>query len=430
MSTLDLRVKSLPDYTTRSTCRVCGSSQLISRLSLGEQYVSDFLEPECHEIGNENGDLVKCPIELVQCQHCSLVQLRHTARQDFLYTRHYWYKSGTTETMKLALKNVVDAACRAVKLQFNDIVLDIGSNDGTLLRQYESNRIRRVGVEPATNLALEGCKGLDYFINDFWSYQKYCEYLSKPAKIITAIGMFYDLENPNQFIADVASALAIDGVFIAQLMCLGNMLNTNDIGNLTHEHLEYYSLESLEYLLGQHKLEIYDVETNSVNGESYRFFIRHVGSEVKSDSPKAAARRIHDIRLQEARYNNSQYWQTFQAAVEENKRKVVAFIEKVVSEGKQVWVYGASTKGNVILQYYGLDNRLITGAADKSEEKWGKVAVGSNIAIYSSEWARQFADYFLVLPYAFFNEFHKNETEWLAKGGKFVVPLPEMRVVG
>ena len=409
-------------FTTRTTCRICASSLLKHVLSLGHHFVNNFVPPGQAYVGEA------CPIELVECQYCSLVQNPHTAPQELLYSGHYWYKSGTTDTMRKALADVVKAATSQVDLHTGDVVLDIGSNDGTLLRHY-CPALFRVGVEPATNMRGVGSGGIDLFINSFWTAENYFSAMENTvralipkAKVITAIGMFYDLEDPNQFIADIAKALHRDGVFIAQLMCLQNMLNVGDIGNLAHEHLEFYTLRSLEYMLNAHGLELYDIETNTVNGESYRLFIQHrMGS--RQTSYRVAEARNAENRISDRLYD---FWK----AVEANKRKVVDFIRDAKRLGKKIWVYGASTKGNTILQYYQLGPWDIVGAAERDPDKWGKVMIGSNVPIYSEEVARNAkCDYFLVLPFAFINEFVQREQAFITRGGKFIVPLPEMRII-
>lgn len=407
-------------FITRTTCRVCGSSDLTPLFSLGEQYVSNFLEPG-------EGPGIKVPIELELCNYCTLVQAKHTAPQDFLYSKHYWYRSGVTETMRVALRDVTKDIEALVDLKPDDAVLDIGSNDGTLLRSYSADVIK-VGVEPADNLQEEGSRGVNHLIHDFWSFKAYREVMDKPAKVITALGMFYDLEDPNQFIGDVKKTLDPDGIFVAQLMCLRNMLNINDVGNLAHEHLLYYSLQSLRYLFGRHGLEIIDIQCNKVNGESYRIYARHYGSPVVPFSGSDS--RLLQYRALEQYLDTPEYYQDFFKRIEDNKRKVVRFVIDAVELGKKVWVYGASTKGNVILQWYGLNSKLIEGAADRSPEKWGKVTVGTNIPIYSNEEARkQKPDYFLVMPYAFLSEFMELERDWHDNGGRFIVPLPTFGVV-
>jgi NDP-4-keto-2,6-dideoxyhexose 3-C-methyltransferase len=423
-----------PSYTTRTTCRACGSSDLAQLFSLGDQYVSDFVPKARVHSGN------RVPIDVDLCRGCSLVQARHTAPQDFLYSRHYWYRSGVTDTMRRALADVVDAAMsRVSSINPGDIVLDIGSNDGTLLRQYPRELFAvTVGVEPATNLADEGRRGITHLINDFWSYEAWARAMDVPAtlqrgptrvaaKIVTACGMFYDLEDPNQFIADVAKVLHPDGVFVAQLMCLKQTLERRDVGNFAHEHLEFYSLASLDILFARHGLGIVDIEENDVNGGSYRIFARHAGRE----QPSARASTLYAAE-QMMGLNRPTTYEAFDSRMQMMRDQVHTFISSERARGKLVYAYGASTKGNVILQYCGIDDRLVPYAADRSPEKWGKFTAGTGIEIVSEAAARAMCpDYFLVLPYAFLPEFLEREKdqEWRRRGGKFIVPLPEFKVV-
>lgn len=417
-----IEVRRGQNYTTRYTCRVCGSQDLTPLFSLGEQYVNDFVDPGKERQGQP------VPIELELCGHCALVQLKHTAPQEILYARHYWYRSGVTDTMSNALGDITKDAEDLISLRPGDVVLDIGSNDGTLLRSYTAQGVVRVGVEPANNLAKEGAEGVEHFIHDFWGYPSYFDKVKKKARVITAIGMFYDLEDPNQFIQDVALALDDDGVFIAQLMCLKNMLNLGDVGNLVHEHLEFYSFNSLQYLFGKHGMEIVDVITNRVNGESYRLYVKKISKNI--DPRGGSLKRLMNVIESEEGLDTRKPYDEFFARVEHNKRLTQEFIKQEINLGRKVWVYGASTKGNVVLQYYGLDSRLIDGAAERSPEKWGKVTIGTGIPIYSEEDARAAnPDYFLVLPYAFLDEFVVREEDWRHKGGRFIVPLPEFKVV-
>jgi hypothetical protein len=329
--------------------------------------------------------------------------------------------------MHKALEDITKDIENKFELKKQDIVLDIGSNDGTLLRKYNNKNIIKVGVEPANNLAKEGSKGLDIFINDFWNYKNYSRFLKKKSKIITAIGMFYDMEDPNQFIKDAAKVLSSDGIFVAQLMCLKNMIDSNDIGNICHEHLEFYSYHSLEYLFESNGLEIFDIEKNKVNGGSYRIFAKKKGSKISS---KSGSKNIQKIKKEEKFLENKDSLFEFFKKIEKNKKECVEFIKKEYKKGKKIFVYGASTKGNVILQYYGLNNLLIQAAAERSPWKWGKYTVGSMIKCISEKEARKLQpDYFLVLPYAFIKEFCQRERIWRKNGGKFIVPLPNFKVI-
>jgi len=397
---------------THNSCRLCNSLELDPVFSLGEQFINDFVEKSKVMTGN------KAPLDLVMCKKCSLIQLRHTAPQELLYTRHYWYRSGVTETMRKALRDVSKSIEEMIELRAGDVVLDIGANDGTLLETFQIPGLVKVGCEPANNLIEMLSHHTEYVMHDFWSSERYKELAKKwgvgKAKVITALGMFYDLDDPNLFINDIQKTLAPDGIFVAQLMCLASMLEKNDLGNICHEHIEYYSYESLKYMFEKNGLEIFKVEENDVNGGSYRIFARHYKQgSIEVDEHCSMADLHH-----------------FKSRIDENRDKCVNFIKEEVKKGKTVYVYGASTKGNVILQYYGLDHTLITAAAERSPEKWGKYTIGTGIPIISEDEARKAQpDYFLVLPWAFFNEFYDREIEWRQKGGKFILPLSTFKIV-
>lgn len=410
----------MSDFIEVSKCRICGSADLTPLFSLGEQYVNDFPLSKDGKAGT------KAPLTLDMCNVCSLVQLRHTAPPELLYKRFYWYRSGVTDTMRKALRDITRSIEKRVCLKPGDVALDIGSNDGTLLRSYAVPRLRTVGVEPADNLVEMGRLGITQFIHGFWNFPDYWEAVQTKAKVITAIGMFYDLDDPNQFIEDIRRALQEGGLFVAQLMCLRDMVEKKDVGNICHEHLEFYSLRSLECLLNRHGLTITDLERNAVNGSSHRLYIRLIADKYPI-APVVSEAFWEEDRMG---VNRPEFSRKFFDDLERNKRACVDFIREETARGKRVWAYGASTKGNVILQYYGLDDSLIDGASDRSPEKWGRVTVGTGIPICSEEEARKAnPGYFLVLPYAFRDEFLRRETAWRNDGGRFIFPLPEFEVV-
>ncbi len=328
-----------------------------------------------------------------------------------LYARHYWYKSGINDTIRGDLRTISNVALEIADVQPDDVFMDIGANDGTLLSNLKGKAIR-VGCEPANNLQEELRQNAEYVIGDFWTKESYDKLGIKKAKAITAIGMFYDMEDPNQFIRDAAQVLAPGGVFVAQLMTLKPMLEQSDVGNICHEHLEYYTYKSLKYLFETNGLEIFDVQENRINGGSYRLFARHYDKGSIDYAENCGEQDLY----------------AFAERLEQQRERCLAYIRNAVDEGKKVYVYGASTKGNVILQYYGLDRKLITGAADRNPAKWGAYTL-TDIPIVSEEEGRRNADMFLVLPYGFIDEFVRRESAWLSAGGKFIVPLPEFRVI-
>jgi NDP-4-keto-2,6-dideoxyhexose 3-C-methyltransferase len=415
---------------TRMTCRVCEGS-LESVLSLGEQYVSNFLAPE-------QPDGVKAPLELVLCTRCHLLQLRHTIPGDAMY-QNYWYRSGTNQTMRTALADIANTAEHLMALQPGQSVLDIGCNDGTLLASYKTTGIYRIGFDPAENLAVFSRKVADRVTNGFFSAEEFrrdTQLTSHRPSIVTSIAMFYDLEDPNKFVADVQQVMHPEGLWIVQMSYLPLMLKQHDFANICHEHLEYYSLQSLEHLLQRHDFRVVDVQLNDVNGGSIRAYIRNRGADEPLFADAAyrasAADRVNALRAQEAKMALDQLatYREFAAWIERIKADVSGFIGEQVHRGKKVAIYGASTKGNVMLQYFGLNHQLITSASERNPDKWGKVTVGTRIPIVSEDQARQTnPDYFLVLPWHFIDEFREREKDYLLGGGRFIVPLPHFTLI-
>ena len=415
---------------TRHTCRVCdGHFDLV--LSLGEQYVSNFLSPE-------QADGVKAPLELMLCRQCGLLQLRHSVPAEAMY-QNYWYRSGTNQTMRTALADIANTAEELVSLKAGDAVLDIGCNDGTLLSSYTTEGIFRIGFDPAENLAVFSRKVADRVCTGLFAakeFERDPDLKTRRPKIVTSIAMFYDLEDPNEFVADIKKVMDPDGLWIIQMSYLPLMLKQHDFGNICHEHLEYYSLQSLEYLLKLHDLVVSDVQLNDVNGGSFRVFVRNRRAEQARLGGAAyrelAPGRVEALRAEEAKMGLSEAgaYREFAVWVERIKDDVARFVCEQVRRGKKVAVYGASTKGNVMLQYFGLDRGLISAASERNPDKWGKVTVGTRIPIVSEQEARRAKpDYFLVLPWHFIEEFRDREKDYLLGGGRFIVPLPHFTLI-
>ena len=411
---------------TRETCRVCGSNKLIPILSLGNQYVTNFVE-------TPDTEYPKGPLDLVLCNikdgGCGLLQLKHTMERDVLY-RKYWYRSGISTTMIKALLDITSAAQKIVALSSGDLVIDIGANDGTLLRQYKIPGLMTVGFEPSDLWKLGGV-GNFKIINDYFNYASFRRELgNRKAKIITSIAMFYDLEDPNAFVEDIRKCLDEKGVWIIQMNYLGLMIENNTFDNICHEHLEYYSLMSLSNLLDRHEMEAFNVELNDVNGGSFRIYVRHKGANVKGLEEHEETLQKQKQYEQKMGYDNTQIYAKFAARIEKNKKELVEFLKHEREKGKKVFIYGASTRGLVVLQYFGIDKELIAGAADMNPEKWGKYIVGTGIPIMSvEEYRKQKPDYLLVLPYHFLEEIKAQEKIFLKNGGKMIVAIPDFRVI-
>jgi hypothetical protein len=419
-------------YREIGSCRACGKRELKPVFSLGEQYVINFSE------NMESKEAYKTPLELVMCDAqkggCGLLQLKHTFNRELLY-REYWYRSGINALMIQNLKNIVDEAVKTAKLEKGDVVLDIGSNDGTLLRQYADKNITRFGFEPS-NLADMAGNGIST-INDFFNYASYKTKVGKPAKIITSIAMFYDLDDPNQFVDDIKHALDPEGVWIIQMNYLGLMIKNKTFDNILAEHLEYYSLASLENLLNRHELEIFDVETNDVNGGSVRTYIRHRGSRISRTNGIDRVREMQNLE-RSMRLNDKETYIRFGQDLQELKRKVTKFVEEEKAKGRIFYLEGASTRGLVQMQFFGFTNKEFQYAIEKDPRKWGKFYAETNIKIISPEGfykldgnrlASGSPAYLYVLPYHFLPSIIKDRKEYMEAGGKLFVVIPEFKII-
>ncbi|MAW17181.1 MAG: hypothetical protein CMJ01_01250 [Pelagibacteraceae bacterium] len=394
-------------------CLLCKNKKLKSLFDIGNLYVSNFVEKRNIHKGT------KSRLNLLYCNKCTLIQLSHLAPQEIMYRRFYWYKSGVTKTMRDGLKELYEDCYKRAKLKKGDVVLDIGANDGTLLKFFKSKNISTIGCEPANNLKTELKKNCNYMINNFWSKQELFKILNKKKldkpKLITAIGMFYDLEDPNKFIKDAADSLDEKGIFVAQLMSLKSMIEKNDLGNICHEHIEFYSFKSIKYLFEKNGLEIFKVSNNDINGGSHRFYCR----KYKKGSIKLPYENI--LKMMKG----------FVSRVIANKKSTMNFINKQIKKNKKIFLYGASTKGNTVLQYYNLNKRIIPFAAERTPFKWGKYTIGTGIKIISEKEAKKLKpDFFFVTPWGFIKEFITREKNWLNNGGKFILPFPKLKIIG
>lgn len=420
-----------PVLITRSTCRICGSSSLTPVVSLGDQYIGGVLASE------DGSALIKrrVPLDLVRCDPsvdenaCGLVQMRHSVPPKVLYHRYY-YESGINQSMIDNLTGITKLVEETVSLKANDIVLDIGCNDGTLLASYRTQGLRHIGIDPSDVALKARAKGFQV-VNDFFSARAFrSAHAIEKARVITSISMFYDLEQPHAFVQDIADTLASDGIWILEQSYLPAMLDVNSFDTICHEHLEYYSLAVLERLFGDHGLEVIDVHLNDVNGGSFRLVVAHMG-KVKPSAEAAA--RVQDLRIREFEMaiDSDAPYAIFRDNIQKIRTDLTAFLKQAKAEGKVVHGYGASTKGSTTLQYCNVTPDLVPAIADRNPVKWGKYTIGTQIKIISEAESRAAKpDYYLVLPWHFMPEFLTRETEFLDRGGKFLVPMPTVRTVG
>lgn len=415
----------------RVTCRISGEP-LVELFSLGDVHVSDFL-PHDAEPRSE-----KVPLALRLAPQSGLVQLAHTASFDDMY-KHYWYRSGTNESMVEELKQIATSTSRLMHLKSGDVFVDIACNDGTLLSFIEPGVVR-VGFDPAENTYKEAVQqNFDLFINDYFTAHAYqaSAHGTKKAKVVTTIAMFYDLEDPHAFVRDVKEILDDNGLWVMQMSYLPLMLKQLAFDNICHEHLEYYSLQSLKFLLDQHGLQIVDCQLNDINGGSFRIYIRKNKADPTTFAT-APYRDVANFRVQSIlAYEDTLKLKDPQTYIDFYKKscalrdQTLAFMKAEKAKGKKIWAYGASTKGNTLLQWWGIDNTLVDGIAERQPMKYGLKTVGNNIPIYSDEDMRKAnPDYLLVLPWHFIESFVRREREFLNRGGKFILPCPLFEVIG
>jgi hypothetical protein len=419
-------------YHKVDKCRVCGSEKLINIMSLGDLYVSNFVDSKEDESG------IKAPLELVLCDAddggCGLLQLHHTVSGENMY-RNYWYRSGINKTMTEELEGIAKEARLISGLKKDDYVIDIGANDGTLLRGYKIDGLNTIGFEPASNLEEYNTVGTTKIFTDFFGYKKWVEVFGgAKARVVTAIAMFYDLDEPNEFVGDIVKCLDDDGLFIIQMMYLPSFLERNAFDGICHEHLEYYSLFSLENLLSRHGLEVCDVEMREhINEGSLRIYIRKTGRGLNLNIKSGAKERVEALREKERKIqlNNKKAYEDLVGRVLDAKNKVVEFIRREVGEGKLVHGYAASTKGNTTLQFYEITPDLLPAIADRNSVKWGKYTIGTKIPVISEEESRsRQPDYYFILAWHFLPEFIEREKEFFERGGKFIVPMPGFKIIG
>lgn len=412
----------------RSTCRICGSKALSPVIDLGEQYLQGAFVKE----GHIDPPRRRLPTQLVRCdvtkdEHgCGLLQLAHTPPPFILYS-NYWYRSGTNSTMREHLAGIVRAA---LSLRENKVrcAVDIGCNDGTLLKSYPEE-VERFGVDPS-DIANEIGAPIKIIDTVFPSAKVFAAIKDGSVDVMTSIAMYYDLDDPVGFAASVKRLLAPDGIWIVEMSYLPLMLQTNSFDTICHEHLEYYSLSVLENVMGRVGLRIFKAELNEINGGSIRCYVCH--DTTFAFDRAEATNNLQRLRIREfeLELDTDVPYRSFQQRIARLKEQMTELLRSLKAQSKRIHIYGASTKGNVLLQWYAIDGRTVDCAADRNPEKTGAHTLGTNIPIVSEAMSRaQKPDYYLVLPWHFKREFLERERDTIAAGTKLIFPLPEITVV-
>jgi len=400
--------------------------------SLGELYVSDFITQDSDARAGRHD------MTLVMDERYGAARLEKCTPIHSMFGK-YWYRSGINQTMRTELSGIVDSVKAVHTLKDNDLWLDIACNDGTLL-SYVPNNVIKLGIDPVEDsFKEESSKVADEIIQDYFNLDSFnkSKFKDKKASVITCIAMFYDLDEPEEFLKDVHTVLDDDGLFVLQMSYTPLMIKQLAFDNICHEHVYYWSLFSIITLLGKCQLEVVDCQLNDVNGGSFRIYIKKQGSDLTkfSTAPNrdVCETRVASLLTWELHqdFDKPEIWLEFFNRIEALKKETVDFIKAEKAKGKVICGYGASTKGNTLLQYFGLDNTLIDAIAERSHYKFGLKTIGTNIPIKSEEDVRAMnPDYMLVLPWHFISEFIKREDEFLSKGGKFIVPCPKLEIIG
>ncbi len=410
----------------RQTCRVCGSQNLTPVLDLGPQHLQGSFVKE----GKEMPPLRRVALKLVRCdvtqnEHgCGLLQLSHSTPSEILYGA-YWYRSGTNNTMRNHLAGIAKQCTERVGKD-DGRALDIGCNDGTLLFAYPSSW-QRFGVDPSDVANEVG--GDITVVRDLFPSARITQFADDaPFDVITSIAMFYDLEDPVAFVREVKRCLAPDGLWSFEMSYMPTMLEMNSYDTICHEHLEYYSLAVLERIVEEAGMKIFDADLNSINGGSIRCLATPVENFSFEHDPRGtlAALRVKEFELE---LDTDKPYRDFQDRIEAHRDELRDLLRKLRQDGKTIHIYGASTKGNTILQFCGIDNATIVCAADRNPEKHGAKTLGTDIPIVSEEVSRNMKpDYYLVLPWHFREEFLERERAMIEAGTGMIFPLPTIDI--
>lgn len=403
-------------------CRSCNSRYLNSFFDFGKMSLSTEFP-----IINDKG-YKKIPMHLISCRKCKLMQLKHNYELTKLYNSKYGYKSGINLTMINHLSGIVKDINRKINISKNDVVLDIASNDGTLLSNYNRGVIK-IGIDPILNKYKSQYPKDTKTASTFFSKKKFYELSgNKKAKAITSIAVFYDIQEPKKFVSDIKSILSEDGIWVIEQSYFPALYKNNAYDSLCHEHLTYFAFKQMKEILKIFELEVFDITFNYMNGGSIRYFIKH------SDNKKIKL-NLHNIKKvlnEEKKFyiNYDAKLKKFKKIILLSKTKLIKLVKKILKQKKSIHIYGASTKGNIILQFCKFSKKEIPFAAERNEEKFGRKTPGTGIPIISEEVSRKMKpDYYLVMPWHFKSEILKREKIYIKSGGRLIFPLPKIEII-
>ncbi len=401
-------------------CRNCKNTELFDLFSLGKISFTGRFSNTIRQ------NVPKAYLNVLMCKKCKLVQLDRNFDLNYLYGKSYGYRTGINKTMTDHVKKIVRKCSALVKLKSKQYVLDIGSNDATLLNFY-ANDIIKVGVDPLVNKYKKFYKKINYKISNFFKIKDIEKIkIKKKFKIISALSVFYDLRDPNKFIKEIKKILDDKGVFVLEHVDLYYIIKNNIFDTICHEHLVFYSTKIIIEMMKNNGLKVFNHEYNEINGGSSRYYICHskTNFKVSKNIKKVLLREnLQGIELKKT-------YKLFFTKILNEKIKLIKLIKKIKNEKQDIHGYGASTKGNVLLQFYNINNKVVNYIADRNPLKWNSFTPGTKIKIISESQSRKIKPHFyLVLPWHFKNEILIREKNIRKKGTKFIFPLPKVRVV-
>lgn len=413
-------------YREINECRICGNKNLYPVVELGDMALTGVFPNKDEEV--ESG-----PLTLLKCDDrdgisCGLLQLAHNYLPEKLYGDNYGYRSGLNRSMVAHLQGIVNQIKNKVQIIEGDTILDIGSNDGTLLGSYNIDGVNYVGMDPTIKKFGFYYKPNIKKITDFFSSKKYFEEVgNKKAKVVTSIAMFYDLEHPLDVMSQIYEVLDDNGIWVLEQSYMPRMIDNVSYDTICHEHLEYYTIRQFSWMASRIGLKIVDIELNEANGASFRVTLAKKKSSLTGNEKMVRA----IIEAEEARnLSDPKTYEDFKNAIFNHRDQLTKFVREAVRSGKKVYGYGASTKGNVILQLCKFDKNDIPLIGEVNDYKFGRLAPGTDIEIVSEDQVKQLKpDYLLVLPWHFKDNIIGKEQDYLSSGGKLVFPLPKVEVV-
>jgi len=411
----------MPSYTSISGCRICGGVELAPVLDLGEQMLTGVFPR------TQDGSVTIGPLRLVKCmgeQGCGLLQLEHSFDLGEMYGDNYGYRSGLNQSMVSHLREKVRRIAHWVDLRNGDLVLDIGSNDGTTLAAYPTTGLDLLGIDPTAGKFRQYYPDHVDLVADFFSAAVVrASRPDKQVRVVTSFSMLYDLESPLQFMHEIHEVLADDGVWMFEQSYMPAMLEMNAYDTVCHEHLEYYALRQVKWMADRAGFRIVDVEFNDINGGSFSVTVAKTASELPESRDL-----VHVLQREvELGLDTLAPYQAFAARVAASRRELRDFIDRAHREGRTLAALGASTKGNVLLQYCGLDSTAVAVVGEVNPEKYGCYTPGTWIPIRPElEVLASKPDYLVVLPWHFRTFFLGNSR---FAGMRLLFPLPRLEVV-